>query len=265
MRIPAPLAILLLPALSAPARSAPPPPAATDITAAYDVYAHGMDIAALQAGYRLGPRGYRVEVAYHAAGLAGAVFGGHQISTAEGEWRDGNAAPRRYVGSGVWRGEERKTVIEYEHGQPAIRAMTPPADAERDPVPEALRTNTVDTLSALAQLLRQVQTTGRCEGSAVTFDGRRLAEISARTVGEEVLPPSPRSAFRGPALRCDFEGRQLAGFPHGEDEARLRQPRHGSAWLAPLVPGGPRVPVRIAFETRWFGTTTMYLTGRPAG
>jgi hypothetical protein len=35
---------------------------------------------------------------------------------------------------------------------------------------------------------------------------------------------------------------------------------HGSAWLAPVVAGGLRLPVRMAFETRWFGEATMYLT-----
>jgi hypothetical protein len=35
---------------------------------------------------------------------------------------------------------------------------------------------------------------------------------------------------------------------------------HGSAWLAPVVAGGPSLPVRMAFETRWFGDAIMYLT-----
>jgi hypothetical protein len=263
MRILTQLAFLLLLTPPALAQPAAPPLAATDIAAAYDIYAHGLRIAEMQAGYSLGPRGYRVQVAYHTTGLAGVLFGGHQLSTAEGAWDTAGAAPRRYAGVGEWRGERRETVIEYEHGQPAIRAMTPPADAERDPVPVALQANTIDTLSALAQLLRQVQAAGRCEGAAATFDGRRLAEVSARTVGEEVLPPSSRSIYSGKALRCDFEGRQLAGFLHGEDQERLRRPQHGSAWLASLTPGGPKVPVQIAFETRWFGTTTLYLAGRP--
>jgi hypothetical protein len=33
----------------------------------------------------------------------------------------------------------------------------------------------------------------------------------------------------------------------------------GTAWFASLVPGGPKIPVRIAFHTRWFGEATMYL------
>jgi len=41
---------------------------------------------------------------------------------------------------------------------------------------------------------------------------------------------------------------------------------HGSAWLAPFLPGTPALPVRISFQTRWFGVATMYLTSAaPAG
>ncbi|MBV9653564.1 MAG: DUF3108 domain-containing protein [Acetobacteraceae bacterium] len=246
----------------APSRGAGPL-AAPDVSAGYAIYAHGLHVADMQAGYSLDPIGYRVQIAYHTTGLAGVLWGGHQLSIAEGSWNLAAALPRRFEGEGVWRGDQRSTVIAYEQGQPSVQVLIPPADAERDPVPEALQANTIDTLSALAQLLRQVETTGRCESRARTFDGRRLAEVSARTAGDETLTATARSPFAGPALRCDFEGRQLAGFLRGEDQEALRRVQHGSAWLAPVAPGGPKVPVRISFETRWFGTTTMYWTGRP--
>jgi hypothetical protein len=110
-----------------------------------------------------------------------------------------------------------------------------------------------------------VAQTGRCEAEARTFDGRRAVEIAARTVGPERLEPSARSTFAGPALRCDFEGTLLAGFLHGSDQASMRRPQRGSAWLASVVPGGSPVPVRISFDTRWFGPATMYLTAAGPG
>ena len=126
-------------------------------------------------------------------------------------------------------------------------------------MPPAQQVDTMDSLSALALLMRHVQATGRCEARVMTFDGRRLAEVSAHTVGEEVLQPSSRRSFHGPTLRCDFEGRQLGGFLRDADQEQLRRPQHGSAWLAPIGPGGLRVPVEITFGTRWFGDATMYL------
>jgi len=118
----------------------------------------------------------------------------------------------------------------------------------------------MDTLSALAQLMRRVERDRTCGTSVHTYDGRRILEVAARTGGMERLEPTGRSTFSGPALRCDFEGRVVAGFLLGDNDPEHRRPLHGSAWLAPLAHEGPVVPVRIAFQTRWFGPATMYLT-----
>jgi hypothetical protein len=233
---------------------------ATPVEAAYDIYARGLQVAELQAAFALGPANYKLQMTYHTTGLIGALFSGHQLSTVQGSWQGDRAAPRRFLGDGFWRGETRRTVIDYDHGHPLVREMIPANDEERDSVPPALQANTVDTLSALALLMRRVQDTGRCEAVVTTFDGRRLAEIAAHTAGEEILPPIGRSSFSGRALRCDFDGRQLGGFVRDIDQDTLRRPQHGSAWLAEIVPGAPRLPVRITFETRWFGPATMYLT-----
>ena len=93
----------------------------------------------------------------------------------------------------------------------------------------------------------------------------RVADIASHTVGEEILPHDDRSSFSGPALRCDVEGRQLAGFLHDESPADLHRIQHSTAWLARLVPGGPRLPVRVVFETHYFGHGTAYLTDLTSG
>ena len=146
--------------------------------------------------------------------------------------------PEQFEASGVWGGDDNATLIDYVNGQPVIeRLVSPPAD-KREPVPPALQANSVDSLSALALLIRRVQTTGRCEASVHTFDGRRASEISARTVGEEILEPSSLSMFTGKALRCDFVGQMLAGFLDRSGPAD-RTPLHGSAWLATVIRGCP--------------------------
>lgn len=133
-------------------------------------------------------------------------------------------------------------------------------------MPQELQRHTMDTLSALAQLMRRVEQDRTCETSVRTYDGRRVLEVAAHTGGPERLEQTSRSIFSGPTLRCDFEGRELAGFLIGENDPDHRRPLHGSAWLAPLAPGAQPLPVRIAFQTRWFGMATMYLTSAaPAG
>ncbi|MBN8905448.1 MAG: DUF3108 domain-containing protein, partial [Rhodospirillales bacterium] len=107
--------------------------------------------------------------------------------------------------------------------------------------------------------------TGRCEATVHTYDGRRATEVSARTDGPEVLAPSSRSSYAGSALRCSFRGELVAGFRLAGDRAADRKPLHGVAWLAQVAPNTPPIPVRMSFETRWFGDVTMYLTGVTLG
>lgn len=233
--------------------------------ATYETYAAGLEVADVDAGFSIGRWTYQMSLAYHTTGMVGFFYRGHQLATVTGNWHDMNPSPSRFSGAGVWRGEPRLADIEYEQGKPLIRQLQPPNEKEREPVPEALQANSIDTLSALADLMHLVAATGRCELTVHTYDGRRAVEIAAHTVGEETLEPTERSSFSGKALRCDFAGHLLAGFQFGDDHTKESRPLHGSAWLAAVVPGAPPLPVRMTFETRWFGDATMYLTGAGPG
>lgn len=235
-------------------------PASVSVHAVYETYAAGLQVADVDAGFSIGPWTYQMNLAYRTTGMVGFFYRGHQDSSVSGSWHDSKPVPTQFSGEGVWRGKARVTDIVYAQGKPMIRALQPPNEEEREPVPEALRDNSVDTLSALADLMRSVAATGKCDLAVRTYDGRRLVEIDAHTVGEETLEPTKRSVFAGKALRCDFAGRLLAGFLFTDDRAHESKPLHGSAWIAQVVPGAPPLPVRMSFETRWFGDATMYLT-----
>ncbi len=56
----------------------------------------------------------------------------------------------------------------------------------------------------------------------------------------------------------------LAGFLFGH-RARDRRPLRGSAWFAPLTPGGLALPVHLRFDTDWFGEVRMNLTAARLG
>lgn len=225
----------------------------------YAAYATGLNVFRLDMDFTLTPRDYRMHLAFRTAGTVGFLIRAEQDTVVEGAFAGDRPAPRRFYSSGIFRGNPRVTQIDYPKGQPEIRTLTPPNEQEREPVPPSDQAGTIDSLSAMARLVRQVNASGRCDGRSRTYDGRRLAELSARTVGPETLEPTGRSSFSGTALRCDFEGRQLAGFKLDDDRAKAQQPRHGSAWFAATVPGGPLIPVRMQFETDVIGALTMYL------
>jgi len=226
----------------------------------YQAVSLGLTIMQMDVSVRIFPGTYDVALSYHTTGLARLLYAGWQTEEVSGVWEDDLAAPSQYLASGEWRGRLRRADIVYRGGQPDIRELLPPNTGEREPVPRALQRGTEDTLSALAQLLRRVERRGSCNTAARVFDGRRLSEIDATTVGPEQLGRGGGSIFAGTALRCDFVGRMLAGFVLGRSHMTPGRAHRGSAWFAPLQPGGPALPVRMSFGTDWFGNVAMVLT-----
>lgn len=233
--------------------------APVSLHAEYDVYAAGFPIGEVGSSFRSGPHEYWADFSYRSTGMIGFFLDGVQYDQAEGSWAGNEPHPWRFVGKGHWHGEDRVTIMDYVHDDPIIRVLEPAA-VGRQPVPVAMQSNTIDTVSALAQMIRTVNETGRCEASAGTFDGRRRVDIRSWTVGEETLAATGRSIFAGKALRCEFEARFLAGFLLGDDPKKDARPRPGSAWMARVMPGGPMIPVRMMFHTDWVGHSTLYLT-----
>ncbi len=228
----------------------------------YATYIGGLDALDLDASIAISPERYRLQVSYRLTGLVGAIVHGQGDSIVDGRFQDNTPVPRELFSAGQFRGRPYVMRVDWQEGRPVIMQQDPPDRIEREPVPLEQQLHTIDALSALAALLRQVAATGRCDGALHTFDGRRLSEFQAHTVGQESLPETSRSTFTGTALRCDFQGRQLGGFAVGEDQDRRGRIQHGSAWFAALAPGQPPVPVRIAFHAGGLGDATMYLTGQ---
>lgn len=228
----------------------------------YEAYAAGLNVVDMDADFDVGADRYRVRLDFHTVGGFSLLVRSAISSTTEGRFVADRPVPQRFFSSGTLRGGTRVTQIDYQGGQPVIRQLQPPNETEREAVPPEKQRDTVDTLSAMAELMHRVNTTGRCEGRETTFDGRRLSVLEARTEGEQALEATGRSSFAGMTTRCAFTGRQLGGFTLDEDRAELARPQMGTAWFAAVTPGGPRIPVRIAFRTRWFGEATMYIAGK---
>lgn len=227
------------------------------VEAQYEVYAAGLDIAAVQTDYAIAPQAYQMRTSYHTLGLVGLFASGTNTSTVTGTWRGETALPRQLFVEGSWKGDPRLADIDFSGDTPIVRRLVPSDAQERQPVPEALKTGSIDTLSAFAELIHAVSGTGRCDLTVRTYDGHRVLRFDTRTAGREALSPYRNAQFTGSALRCDFTATPIAGMKDGDDaDAR---PFRGSVWLAPLTPGSAPFPVRLAFETRWFGDAIMGL------
>jgi hypothetical protein len=243
---------LLVSGLSPSAASAQP------VRAVYEVYAAGMTILQVEAVFDISASGYRVETRLRTQGVAAGFVPGEQTSRASGAWAGAAPRPETFHSQGIWRGRARRITLGWESGDPVVRSLEPPDEEEREPVPVEARRGTMDALSAVALLSRTVARSGHCEGQAPVFDGRRRSVFLSRTVQRELIRPW-RAAWHGQALRCEFEGRQIAGFLRDQSRDRAAAPQRGTAWIAAPYPGAPPIPVRIEMASRWFGTATAVL------
>ncbi len=251
------LSLILLCALGAPAARAAD---TGSLDMQFDGYAHGLIVLKVGANLTLTPTGYAGRLTLRTAGMINWLSHMDSDSTVVGHFRGDAVAPEHYDSSGTVHGKFKAMHIAYRAGLPVIEAQDPPSDPTRTAVPAADTAGTTDTLSAMALLIRRVGAGGKCDGSVRLFDGRRLSTLIATTAGEAALPPSPKTQFNGRALRCDFVGTRIAGFVKSDDAAQQQRPRHGTAWLASVVPGAPPVPVRVTFDNHALGSVTLYLT-----
>ncbi|MCB4823031.1 DUF3108 domain-containing protein [Roseicella aerolata] len=253
---------LLLPAACAAGLLALASPGAhaEPLLARYEVRFAGLHVMDVEAVLDLEGHRYRVTTRTRTTGLAGVFSRSDQVTLVEGAWRGAEPLPARYRAEGTWRGDRREVAMDWvAPGQPVLRRLEPPREPEREPVPEALQRGTMDTLSAMAKLTRTVALTGRCEGGAAVYDGRRRADITAWTDGVQRLPQNAH--FGGEALRCGFESRLLAGARLDRDPEEAKKPQPATAWIGRPLPDRPPIPVRIEVPTRWFGHVRVVLAG----
>ncbi len=234
------------------------------VQAHYAGYYDGLNVFDVDLSASMEKAAYRMQISFRLTGLVGALYHANGTTVVDGRFDGGKALPRALISQGQIGGSPHALKIGWPDGSPKVLEMVPPAEEAREPVSETDRAHTVDVLSAVALLLHQVNDTGACENATRTFDGVRLSEFTARTIGPDTLPQTDRSSFQGQALRCEVNGRMIGGFMRDSDRPALHKPRKGVVWFARAQPGSPLIPVRIQFfDTDGDPTATMYLKAPP--
>lgn len=215
--------------------------------AAYRIYIHGFNVAHVSVKYRLTPMHYNISTDVDASGLISLFLRMKIRSAAEGSFSSHWVEPLRFESSGHSRGAERHILLTYHDGQPEITDLTP-KEFDRETVPQQKLDGTLDTLSAVAMLQHRMLTTQTCNGAANVFDGLRLTALQVRGPNIANVPTGNRQKFTGKVLRCDFTGRQIAGFIHDTpNRALFSAPYDGAAWFDTHL-AAPLIVVRFEFR-----------------
>lgn len=247
---------------------APPAAASGPASLAYEVYFGGLRALALQAEVRLSPDGYRVRLEARTQGIIDWLFGWTAQAWSEGAIRDGAVEAARHVSESLVRGSRRDVALTFHRDGSIDAAVVPSAaDDEREPVTLEEARGALDPISAVLIATRAVGARHSCAQRLPVFDGRRRYDLAFSDGGPDVLKPSEYSSFSGAATLCLFRYIRVAGY---QKAGRWNNPRDRDrvyrAWVAPIVPGLPPLPVRIEVEGT-FGTMLVHLiaTTRPQG
>ena len=231
----------------------------------YKAYFGGMHAVSFQARVGLGDQDYRAQVRLVSDGLLAKLVDFSLEAKAAGLADSGDLRPRQFQVASQWRDSTGRLVeINYaESGAPALTVEPPAEDDDREEVPEALRLDTLDPISATLQLVQQLARSGRCEGEVAVFDGRRRYNVVAEHLGETVLKASDVAPYGGPATRCGVSFKPIAGFWRQTG----RQQSDGAkveVFMAPMTAWTPPVPVCIHAKNSYGAVRVHLVAAQPA-
>ena len=197
---------------------------------------------------------YRLSGTGRTRGLLELLFSWRGRAATEGERRREGRRPLVHEHEGTWNESTRWTRVDWNGAAPPRTEARPPPDPEQvTPVAAATIRGTRDPLTVILSLLDRLAATGRCEGEAKVWDGRRRYDISVSHLGEETLIADRPWAYAGNAVGCALDFERIGGFwrdrpgrRDGDESAALRR----VIWAAEIAPGRWAL-VRAEVETRY--------------
>ena len=158
-----------------------------------------------------------------------------------GRLTGGGFVPSRYLESANTGERTSRAVMEYVRGVPQLKAYDPPQERRSRDVDPATQGGTVDPMTAIYALLRDVPREEVCTLDVPVFDGRRASRVT--TAG-------PRADVD--RIVCDGEYRRVAGFSGSQMRKKSRFP-----FTITYVPAGDRYQVaRVSIDTL-YGRATL--------
>ncbi len=134
-----------------------------------------------------------------------------------GTIKGSSLSPKDYHQTRTGRELTRATNIRWENGVPNV-SMSPEIQTnEKTYLDIATAKNSIDPLSSIFYVMMQMDKTGSCSGSFISFDG--FSSINTRLIplGEKFVDTQ---AFSGSAMGCRLEMRGISGLVMGGKRAK---------------------------------------------
>ena len=186
-------------------------------------------------------RQYSAAVRAQSSGLVSLVRNLAYDARATGRITPHGFVPTRYQESADTGERVSRAVMEYVSGVPQVKAYDPPQERRARDVDPATQGGTLDPMTAIFALLRDVPRAEVCTLDVPVFDGRRASRVSTRGPKQD-----------GDRIVCEGEYRRVAGFSGRQMREKTRFP-----FSITYAPAGDRYRVeRIAIDTL-YGRATL--------
>jgi len=183
-------------------------------TIRFDVILRGIKAGELRIDGRIEGDSYAASGVMETTGLAAMLRKIRYTATTQGTARDTRFTPARYTETAErGNGHQRDFEIRYSAGTPVSVTSNPPRTPKGRDVDPAAQGGTIDPLTALYAVLRDVAPDQACQLDVKMFDGARRSQV-------QLSAPTPK----GKGVTCAGEYRRLEGFSAREMAEKSRFP-----------------------------------------
>lgn len=202
---------------------------------------------------------YRMILGAEAVGIA--RLGNHTTIAWETRGRivKGAVLPDLFEQANTFRRQTRRITIAYpiptaaatrSGAIPTVSVVPPESPGKRPPVPDALKADALDPLSATFAALAMAPDATTCRYSAAVFEGLRRTDVRLAHEGKERSPVTGAGLDRE-SLVCLLHAKRIAGY----EEKHFRQNPDplppAKLWVAKHASSGLWMPVQLRFESSY--------------
>jgi hypothetical protein len=244
--------MLLLAAASGAARAAEPPAPTKQIEAEYLITWLGLPVYSGKFAIAWNGERYRMRFQAEAQGIARLGNSTTIDWETSGRLANGAVQPERFAQANTFRKQTRRITLAYAaKGAPAVSVVPPESPGKRPPVPETLKSGTIDPLSATFAAIALPRGAKSCGYAARVFEGLRRTDVRLEHAGAERTPLHRIAGLDRQAFVCQLHAKRLAGY----DEKHFRQNPEPLApatlWVARHEGAGLWLPAQLRFESSY--------------
>ncbi len=189
------------------------PAAETREQASFDLELRGVRAGRLQFSATSTPQAYSAAVRLQSTGLVNLVRSMRYDGQAQGRIVSGQPVPQRHQNAYDNGRRETSMLLEFANHTPVRVEREPDRELQPHDLDPASQTGTMDIVTALFAVFREVPRDSVCNLDLAMFDGRRRTQL---VVGAPVTS--------GAGVTCAGEYRRVAGFPPEDMAERTNYP-----------------------------------------